>query len=988
MNNQIINDSGQIISNEDEIIQASEDDEALDLLNQNSNIDNTPSIEDSQNTEKEFSRKSFPVVIGLYSKDSSQDQKKENFFLILKDGKPIKIGDGSFGAVFAIEDSRRNPYALKILYDRNFHVEDEPQVNDSIQHTKLTSKLTFAITKERFEKEADSMLRINQTIRKQKIDLTDNTDIVVDNITAVGNITSIVDQVGYTTEFPEVILSEYFVEKLKLKLSKYALVTERYEGTLKDLLEEPRQKGGKTGYDLLKNLNFEGRLKTILPFIINIANGLRIMHAAGYVHLDIKPANVFWRRKNYKDIDVAIGDLGYIRNIDEEDSVISDAKVAYGTLHYRSPEQRDFKDTCEIKIDRSDDHGTWLVTDDPKFFNTIVGKGDNLLFQSDLSRYFKIKEILPDKETGKTTILIENKSLGDIEESGPNIEESGPTQVVIYKNQGIRSDLFGFGAIIYDLITCGQSPERYYSTYLVAEDSRGGNEDAENSVNNIMGMYERISINYSTSDQRYSRLFSPFQSQNAPEDIVSLILKCMLYQAKGTYYQENKDDKKAFKDIVKRLEELNKKYPQIDSVYDNPLTCGYIIDALNGLGQSLQYLTKDLEAIRSIQVLTEKKSTLFTRICFATFRFLQLIRLLRRKCSIETKYINKDEEFFFAELSPENIKVISDRLDFNYPTYRKLRDYINDLSSDTVYNSKILHNPVNPFSPAESVGYLRRKIRLCKSSEDNRYEYNFLESSILGDTIKENDWIVALDNKDNKVMRVKEVSENTLTLTSSTKDQDQERNNNSRIILNQEKDCCEYIYHRNLDLFSYYLSVLGVYLYQFFFVGIQSNTISESDAVRSLRAQLSATPKLAPDVHQLLKEFLEKRIVEDEVSSNNLSNLYCKLAALYLILVLPHQKEYFKRYSENQNPIESLLVIWDNIGREIASILGLPSGFFNNPDDNIGHFSIEAAETNKDQLKISEIQGKLENIEFDTKTNFNVVYYIQKILKSKWDVLF
>jgi hypothetical protein len=52
---------------------------------------------------------------------------------------------------------------------------------------------------------------------------------------------------------------------------------------------------------------------------------------------------------------------------------------------------------------------------------------------------------------------------------GDRLNPDQRTQAVIYKNQGLRTDLFGFGAIVYDLLTCGKSPERFYNN-LIADD--------------------------------------------------------------------------------------------------------------------------------------------------------------------------------------------------------------------------------------------------------------------------------------------------------------------------------------------------------------------------------------------------------------------------------------------------------------------------------------------------------------------------------------
>ena len=98
----------------------------------------------------------FRVYSELHGEDKGQ---MFEFYFRIKDGMPVKIGDGTFSAVFEVMGAGNKPHAVKILYEG-----------------------LGQLAERRFRKEAKTIA----TIRK-----------------IVGEVASIIEPVGYTEEFQE-----------------------------------------------------------------------------------------------------------------------------------------------------------------------------------------------------------------------------------------------------------------------------------------------------------------------------------------------------------------------------------------------------------------------------------------------------------------------------------------------------------------------------------------------------------------------------------------------------------------------------------------------------------------------------------------------------------------------------------------------------------------------------------------------------------------
>jgi serine/threonine protein kinase len=836
-----------------------------------------------------------------------------------QDNKPRKIGDGSYSIVFEAENINSDKRALKVLYDRDTkHADISADPHPSL-NTMDVYRAEYWVARERFKAECRSMKDIRRAIAERgKLRPLMGIEPI---IKSEPYIDSIVNHIGHTVNLSEELSSIF--KSTGLKLSNLGLVTDLYDGTLKDLLEKPRKQDQKvTGYEILRLLKIKDRVRSILPFIHKIADGLGIMHEAGYVHLDLKPANIFWRRVGKGSFGAAIGDLGYIKSIENDFPVTSQHYAALGTLHYRSPEQKDFRDFCEVDIWPSENpQEIRLTTNDPKFVGTIVEPGDNLIFFNDMARSFQIEKILSKNiNKGRLEDNITQITIKSLDHSSLNPDQK--TQAVIYKKQGLRTDLFGFGAIVYDLVTAGKSPERFYNN-LIVDDIPG------TSITRIMDNYGHIKKR-SRRDPKYSHIFEPFfgggEKKYAPKEVVTLILKCMLYRARGTYFDTNKNN--PFDDVLADVRELLDEYGGWDTTERNPLFSrawrNYTETTPSIPNELREEILKRQDVARDINT----NASFVRRVAWAAIRLTQLIRLVRQtlRFSMDDPEIN-DGRFYFFELAPENITILDERLGVGDRGYIFRKEFIVELLEDVVHERTILYDSTDPYSSFEHMGDIRRRVRLTPVGDPPNWRHGFLESSRIGDSVKKGDWIVVPGKC---VAIIEMIDGDRLTLKPVEEKKGDEYQGFEEEIKNGET-----IFFRNLDPLGYCFSILGVYVYQLFFVGFAGNSISEPESVQSLKAQLKASPSLAENIRALLINVLDQPAYQEGTScSENWRAVYCRITALYLALLLPdvHSVFMYKDSLEKEELLKKLVTMWeDNICRDIAQILDLPLSFFSDP---------------------------------------------------------
>ena len=122
----------------------------------------------------------------------------------------------------------------------------------------------------------------------------------------------------------------------------------------------------------------------------DIVVGLSRLHRVSYAnggplfHLDIKPANIYIKRDDTKGIVCALGDLGFLPSEPQLDRTMDTSvdDLPLGTLHFRSPEQKEHFDVANVEVNVRG-NAVFLDIRDPKFSGSFIEKGDSVLFSRD-----------------------------------------------------------------------------------------------------------------------------------------------------------------------------------------------------------------------------------------------------------------------------------------------------------------------------------------------------------------------------------------------------------------------------------------------------------------------------------------------------------------------------------------------------------------------------------------------------------------------------
>ena len=734
---------------------------------------------------------------------------------------------------------------------------------------------------------------------------------------ALGNerLIGVVNIEGSTTDFKDNSIAFRTFQKgfseMQIDVSNYALVMKRYEYTLKDILEspmgnkprireenkgraqkrsemsvelstegvedseEPRQAiesedlnedekassesliNRPNGYKVLRALTFEERVRTILPFLIQIAHGVRTIHKARQYHFDLKPTNIFVNDDLGTPV-VVVGDLGSIQ-FEEVSASTSSLDVSahmqdtlrLGTRHYRSPEQKDYFDICYVRVMHrksgatEDEHRAdqvVLQVTDRKFKDTIIETGDQVVFSkaSDPSARYTIEAIrLLNTDDAICEIIISPQYRAEM------IQEDDKTQVILYKKQGARTDLFGLGAIAYDLITCGLSPERFYDSIRIFDKKEG-------SVQNLLEKYTQLTQMHGSTNPTIRSIFAPFFQNRRSVDpaFVEFILRCMLYQAKGTYYNQDGDldssknfekDGEYYVAVDAALESLNKlaakfkpdpknKLLDTEASYREPPDSTYFFEELNRL--------QDLSAPSDFPVRLAQGAALFKKVFDLASKGMD--NLDRNESGTEVASgINGSGTLYFAEMVPQNIERLTEKeLKFKSETYGSYREYIEDLKSDHPF-FRINSDIQNPYVPLHFIA-ARRRLKLEKADGEFR-RYNFVDSSPSGSSVSKNDWIV--DSNKKMLWRVTSVHDSIPNQITLKLVNDEHANPledpGTPIPGDAGSGEEEYIYYQNLDPARYYLNMLGIYLHQIFFANIGRTSRDRPEAIDIARKVVS-----------------------------------------------------------------------------------------------------------------------------------------------------
>lgn len=887
---------------------------------------------------------SAPKVDEKYSfKIRKGNDKNTYFFKTNKNGCPYKLGDGTYGIVYKVCNADNEEFAVKLLYMNKTFAEIEIAEDVSSKATISHNEILQSSSLKRFKFEMESAKRINRMFKSKNKKIEGIVNIIGGSSDfcesdAYKNLRPYfrkmnVEVSNYALVMPlydctlkdileggigkfkvqeEVARKISSIEKNKSneqilsQLLKETSISKPFQSkeTFHKKIDEILSAAGPNkssvakikklihngvyelrGYDVLESMDYVDRISNILPYLYDIASGLRVLHSVKLGHYDMKPANIFINAYESGKVKAFLGDLGFLNQKNDTSSSARNIQddLPLGTRHYRSPEQKDYSDVCELEVNHIKE-GLLLNIRDPKFSDSIIEKNDCIVFSKDPERMrYPINNI--QKRDELITVEILGRHLKE------KISQDKCTQAYFYKNQGIRTDLFGFGAILFDMLTCGKSPEQFYD-YVKAYD----NEHTD--INRIMDIYDKVS-SYESNERDTTILFSYFKnkfSEYAPSDIVRIVFKTMFYKAKGTYYQESEEPHRATEALFKDVDEQAKseKFAFTQARLSNKL------------------VKKELEPLNS--AISKKMSDILKGLYSETnilIKFSQGIWYFERLVELIQKNISDDErKYTFAEMVPDNITLVenSNALKFEYYSYTNQKSFFKDLREDQYY-TKITRNISNPFVPNQ-ISYMRRPIDLIQIN-DNVFSYSFTDASYFGDYIKEDDWIVFNENayKVTDVIMSKTLNKKIRLISSGP---------NKEIRLEDEYgekyDC---FYYRNIEPSYYYLYMLGTYLYQIFFVGTIEKTIDKPVLVNILE-----------NVHYLndlnINIRLKKIRQNKYLKGDPIKKLFQNLIHMYLkLILLEHENSYFKTGKSSKERMVMLLTDISDIKAMIASVVGV-----------------------------------------------------------------
>src|SRR5262245_41855205 len=770
----------------------------------------------------------------------NEDKGGEVVYFKRRDGRLWKLGDGTFGVVYVVHsDLRNNDFAAKLLYDnesttprplsrlpveavtviadRVLEEERWPEASaatlrgilQAMYRTPDSLGLALAqaglagwksvLAKIRKRANSTAVERFNRESRVSGIIRADQL-----SRSRQAQVSGTVDIIGSTARFQSYPayqqLKAEFAEA-GISVSDYALVMDKYEYSLKDLLERgpgdvyriappvlaevsgadgPDASLASTsktrealehlidqhrdlddgerqrlraaidvpadGYELLKRMAFDDRIRTALPFLRDIVVGLSRLHRVSYAnggplfHLDIKPANIYVTRDETKGIVCALGDLGFLPPEPQLDRTMDTSvdDLPLGTLHYRSPEQKEHFDVANVEAHVDGDVVTLHVRD-PKFSGSFIEKGDGVLLSRDKSRVRHIiQDIIPATGNAPTQVLVP---------AGASPLRNGEqTQVIFLKRQEYRTDLFGVGAIAFDLVSCGKSSERFYESIRRFEfdgTQRG-------SVDSTIAKYRRVKDGLA-DEPELVHIFEPFRqgSDYAPEACVELILRCMLYKADKTFYApyENRlptpqeinstpgfEDprSKAITDALAYID-IELDYKNNSFALDNPLITLRPPKPATTRVDRLEAIINELQA---------PKYDWRLRLARSAYYYEKLAALVQDKTKAA------DHPFLYQML-PAAIRWIPKNeqspFQFAYSAYITARDYETDLVAGDM--DKMLKTVTHPFVP-HHVAFARREVMLTAAPADadggegakgQRLELRFLDSAPSGSVVRAGD---------------------------------------------------------------------------------------------------------------------------------------------------------------------------------------------------------------------------------------------------------
>lgn len=447
---------------------------------------------------------------------------------LVESNLPIKLGDGNFGIVYA-GSNQEHLYAIKIIYKH----QAEDEASDGGIHHKLT----------RVQDELMVGSNIAKAIREKAKDDSSFDDLIQSYhqhlVLPVAFTENILAKDVFSNDAEETKFRDA-LEKLKsqdIEFSSYAYAMDRFQCSLKDLVEGE----GSKGYLRLKHSPLGERERSALHVVLGIARGLKILHVSDLRHQDIKPANIYYKDNGAGEVDFRLGDLGFLRPqnpVLAGSAMVSVSDLAIGTKHYRSVEQIDYADTSEVsvEVDKNGDSAK-LTSNDPKFLRTNIHIGDLAFFpRSKTQRLFKVTAIDFYKKTLVTEVEISLK-LGEDETGKSAVFDDSNTQVSFVKNPSSKTDLFGLGATLFDIVTAGDSPERFYE--LLRKFDVRGNANINETILTYYSLWQAGQFIDPEVSAIFQRVCSGVDANvtGISEDVMAFLLRCCMSEPDDSFFR-------------------------------------------------------------------------------------------------------------------------------------------------------------------------------------------------------------------------------------------------------------------------------------------------------------------------------------------------------------------------------------------------------------------------------------------------------------------
>lgn len=975
-----------------------------------------------------------PFTISRYNEDEKANIAVE---FLLENGRPVRLGDGSFGSIYKGRNlATEEKVAIKLLYENKsmnirqlgeLKLDEKNWILDSLQNDKLLTNLESENKIDEFRAffinhsgSNFELIRSFQELFNEKTNYAKVEDLIsfVERVNDVVGSTAIyrfqrerivsgkllnsserrvrshelrglVRVLGGAENFKEVLgsdgfenLANYFSEE-SINISNYVLVMDQYDYSLKDLLERPIN-NGRNGYEILKHLTNDARIREALLILDDVSYGLYQLHnvlkedgeIVHYFHRDIKPGNIFIKEVPVNRISVALGDLGNLppslNSMGEMQNgsmfELGELDFAPGTHHYRSPEQKYIMDVANVRVLHLDDYEVEelltgegqlpnavepeigdenerkvdvleeqyapkqeerkkesrsgkkvvLLVEDPKFSNTLIEKGDIAIFSKDATREEHLIVKCVSDVQDKWFVFV----LSDAVSESGILAEDEKTQVEFFKKQEFRTDLFGIGAIAFDIVTAGSSPEKFYENIRKFE---SGN------VKSLCDRYSTLRKGAIEADNPdLAQIFQPFRNQGDPEDrypdeaVVEFILKCMLYQSEGTFYNEHKDNpEKASEAVNKMVGHLKKVFDKKFNTlgpYESILKNEDKIERrhLNNQSQiQFDHIIRQLQGLANWPEIDSKGDPRLkgiNQLLFGSYYFTKTIDLVFSNTNnyfqqILPAYVTYFEKKGKGEFELDPLQVWHSR---------------EEIKSNLIDNrlERLVRSAKNPFVPNSLAGSMREIVLFrvedySDFSQEHRAVacgYRFKDASFLRSEVSIGDLVIC----QRKLWEIIDKKEEYLILEM----QIQEGESDTKISW-PNVGYEEATIFSDLNPIKYYLDMLGVYLLHLVFVYSPFTTTTPDRLdVKSLLDVLEVGPKI----------YLSNP--DSKNANNKIQEILAKYVLLYLKLTLHDSIDsYYYLYSNSDiSDVGALLIPVKEFAearyKQVIKLLGLEGKVF------------------------------------------------------------